>query len=275
MSLFPFTVDSPLLLVGCGNMGSALARGWLKAGLDSKAFFSIDPYFADKTVEGLPNEQIVASVTDLPEGISPRAIVMAVKPQMMPDVLPGIKPIIDEQTLIISVAAGTTVTHYEDYFGDVGVVRTMPNTPAAVAKGITGMVANELASDSDKAVAEQLLSAIGDVVWVEKESLIDSVTAVSGSGPAYVFYLVEALAAAGVSNGLEADVAMKLARQTIVGAGALLEASSESAAELRRKVTSPNGTTAAALDHLMAEDGLAPLMRKAVTAAKKRSRELS
>lgn len=275
MSKFPFTAKNPLILVGCGNMGSALARGWLKAGLDKAAFVGIDPFFAGKAVEGLPHGQIVASVTDLPKDISPRAIVMAVKPQMMSDVLPGLKPIIENDTLIISVAAGTTVTHYEDFFGDVAVIRTMPNTPAAVAKGITGMVANERASDGDREVAEHLLEAIGDVVWVEDESLIDSVTAVSGSGPAYVFYLVEALAVAGVKSGLSEDVAMKLARQTIIGAGALLEASEDSAADLRRKVTSPKGTTEAALDHLMAEDGLARLMRRAVLAAKQRSKELS
>lgn len=275
MSNFPFSQNSPLLLVGCGNMGSAMARGWIKAGLDAKAFFSIDPFYADKHVDGLPNEQIVANVSQLPKGFCPKAVVMAIKPQMMAEGLPELGSIIQDSTLIISVAAGTTMALYSEYFGDVGVIRAMPNTPAAIGKGITGMVANKTASAEDKAVAEQLLSAIGEVVWVEEEALIDSVTSVSGSGPAYVFYFVEALTAAGVSSGLSEDVAMKLARQTIVGAGALLEASEDSAAELRRKVTSPKGTTAAALDVLMAEDGLAPVIRRAVSAAKQRSEELS
>lgn len=275
MKKFPFLKNSPLLLVGCGNMGSALARGWLKAGLDVDAFLCIDPYFADKHVEGLPNEQIVDDVSALPKAVYPKAIVMAIKPQMMASVLPALKSIVHDKTLIISIAAGTTMALYKEYFGDIGIVRSMPNTPASIGKGITGMVANKTVSDADRDIAEQLLSAIGDVVWVEDEALIDSITAVSGSGPAYVFYMVEVLAAAGVQNGLSEDVAMKLARQTIVGAGALLEMSKDNAADLRRQVTSPNGTTQAALDILMAEDGLAPVIRRAVTAARRRSQELA
>ncbi len=275
MSVFPFSKSCPLLLVGCGNMGSAMAKGWLSAGLDAEAFWGIDPVLADKHIEGLPNEQIVATVEDLPQGISPKAIVMAIKPQMMAASLPKLKSLVLRETLIISIAAGTTIATYEEHFGDVGIIRSMPNTPAAIGKGISGMSANGKASADDKAVAEKLLRAIGEAVWVASESLIDSVTAVSGSGPAYVFYLVEALAAAGVKNGLSEDVAMKLARQTIVGAGALLEESEDSAAELRRKVTSPKGTTAAALDVLMADNGLAPVIERAVTAAKRRSEELS
>lgn len=275
MSMFPFSKSRPLLLVGCGNMGSAMARGWLNAGLDANAFWSIDPVFADKPIEGLPNAQIVANVEALPQDISPKAIVMAIKPQMMAASLPKLKSLVQSETFIISIAAGTTIATYEENFGDVGIIRSMPNTPAAIGKGISGMVANAKASADDKAVAEKLLSAIGEAVWVESESLIDSVTAVSGSGPAYVFYLVEALAAAGVKNGLSQDVAMKLARQTIIGAGALLEESGDSASDLRKKVTSPHGTTAAALDVLMADDGLAPVIERAVTAAKRRSEELS
>ena len=275
MSNFPFTPNHPLLLIGCGNMGGALARGWLNAGLEPAAFFAIDPILATKKTDDLPASQIVASVGDLPNGIVPRVIVMAVKPQMMTDVLPKLKSLIGQDTLITSVAAGTTIAQYEENFGEVSIIRTMPNTPAAVGKGITGMTANNKASSADKALAQQLLSAVGEVVWVEKEELIDSVTAVSGSGPAYVFYMIEAMAAAGVQNGLSEDVAMKLARQTIIGAGALLEASEDSAAELRRKVTSPKGTTAAALDVLMGNEGLAPIVKSAVTAARKRSEDLS
>lgn len=275
MSMFPFSKNNPLLLVGCGNMGSAMAKGWINAGLDAKAFWSIDPVFADKHVDGLPNEQIVANVEALPQDISPKAIVMAIKPQMMAAALPALKKLVQRETLIISIAAGTTIATYQEHFGDVGIIRSMPNTPAAIGKGITGMVANGKASADDKIVAEELLSAIGEAVWVESEDLIDSVTAVSGSGPAYVFYLVEALAEAGVKNGLSEDVAMKLARQTIIGAGALLEESEDSASALRKKVTSPQGTTAAALDVLMASDGLSPVIERAVTAAKRRSEDLS
>ena len=143
MSNFPFSKNSPLLLVGCGNMGSAMARGWLKAGLDAKAFWGIDPYFADKQIDGLPNEQIVAKVSELPKGIHPKAVVIAVKPQMMADALPALGAIIQNDTLIISVAAGTTLALYSEHFGDIGVIRAMPNTPASVGKGITGMVANK------------------------------------------------------------------------------------------------------------------------------------
>lgn len=275
MSMFPFSKNNPLLLVGCGNMGSAMAKGWLNAGLDVNAFWAIDPVLANKPIEGLPNEQVVENVEALPQDFSPKAIVMAIKPQKMVAALPALKKIVQRETLIISIAAGTTIGTYEEYFGAVGIIRSMPNTPAAIGKGITGMVANSKASADDKAVAEKLLSAIGETIWVDREDLIDSVTAVSGSGPAYVFYLVEALAEAGVKNGLSEDVAMKLARQTIVGAGALLEESEDSASELRKKVTSPQGTTAAALDVLMADDGLAPVLSRAVTAAKRRSEELS
>lgn len=275
MSIFPFSKSSPLLLIGCGNMGSAMARGWLNAGLDANAFWGIDPILADKHIEGLPNEKIVANIEALPQDISPKAIVMAIKPQMMAASLPKLKELVQRETLIISIAAGTTIAAYEEHFGDVGIIRSMPNTPAAIGKGISGVVANNKAKSDDKAVAEKLLAAIGEVVWVESEDLIDSVTAVSGSGPAYVFYFVEALAAAGVKNGLNENVAMKLARQTIIGAGALLEESEDSATELRKKVTSPQGTTAAALDVLMADDGLAPVIDRAVTAAKCRSEELS
>lgn len=275
MSIFPFSKSCPLLLVGCGNMGSAMARGWLNAGLDADAFWGIDPVLADKHIEGLANEKIVANIEALPQDINPKAIVMAIKPQMMAASLPKLKELVQRETLIISIAAGTTIAAYEEHFGDVGIIRSMPNTPAAIGKGISGVVANTKAKSEDKAVAERLLGAIGEVVWVESEGLIDSVTAVSGSGPAYVFYFVEALAAAGVKNGLSENVAMKLARQTIIGAGALLEESGDSATELRKKVTSPQGTTAAALNVLMADDGLAPVIDRAVTAAKRRSKELS
>lgn len=275
MSIFPFSKSCPLLLVGCGNMGSAMARGWLNAGLDADAFWGIDPVLADKHIEGLANEKIVANIEALPQDINLKAIVMAIKPQMMAASLPKLKELVQRETLIISIAAGTTIAAYEEHFGDVGIIRSMPNTPAAIGKGISGVVANTKAKSEDKAVAERLLGAIGEVVWVESEGLIDSVTAVSGSGPAYVFYFVEALAAAGVKNGLSENVAMKLARQTIIGAGALLEESGDSATELRKKVTSPQGTTAAALNVLMADDGLAPVIDRAVTAAKRRSKELS
>jgi len=274
MNNFPFSREEPLLLVGCGNMGGALARGWIKAGLNREAFLCVDPHVDNKQLDGLENVQIYSDLNDLPNGFIPKAIVVAVKPQLMPKVLPSLKSIRSENSLIISIAAGTSIAQFEEYFGKVAIIRAMPNTPAAVGKAITGMVANEFANPDDLTVSEYLLRTIGEVVWIEEEAMINTVTAVSGSGPAYVFYLVEALAAAGISNGLSHDQAMKLARKTIIGAGALLESSPDSAEELRKRVTSPNGTTAAALDILMADDGLAPIIRNAVNAAKHRSEEL-
>ena len=210
-----------------------------------------------------------------PEGIKAKVIVVAVKPQIIGDVLPGLRGLVGRGTVTLSIAAGTTLANLAAGIGEGAIVRSIPNTPAQVGRGITAAIANDRVSKAGRALTTRLLEAVGEVVWVDKESLIDSVTAVSGSGPAYVFWLAECLAEAAVAAGLDADSAAKLARATITGAGELLYQSDLPADQLRKNVTSPKGTTEAALKVLMARNGLAPLMKKAVAAAKKRSRELS
>jgi pyrroline-5-carboxylate reductase len=230
------------------------------------------------TFKKLNSSNIVASANDLPDDLNAKAILIAIKPQMMATVLPSVQSIVGPQTLLLSVAAGTTIANFEVYFGaDARIIRTMPNTPAAVGAGITGLVAKNLITKSEKEIAEMLMQAVGETVWVEREELINSVTAVSGSGPAYVFHMIECLAAAAENEGLSPEASQKLARQTIIGAGALLAGEPETSAfTLRERVTSPKGTTAAGLDALMGVDcGLGGLIRETVRAARKRSEELS
>ncbi|UTW54968.1 pyrroline-5-carboxylate reductase [Kordiimonas sp. SCSIO 12610] len=277
-----FSADAPLVLLGCGNMGGALLDGWLKSGLQADAVYIIDPALTEKAnraemFQAFPEANIIARADDLPATIHVKAILVAIKPQMMATVLPSVKPALNSDTLLLSVAAGTTIANFETYLGSgIKMIRTMPNTPAAVGKGITGLVASSNVTDDEKHVAELLMQAAGETVWVENEALINVVTAVSGSGPAYVFHLIECLAAAAENEGLPADVAEELARHTIVGAGALLENEPlTSAGVLRERVTSPNGTTAAGLDALMGVDcGLGGLIRETVRAARKRGEEL-
>ncbi|WP_127145260.1 pyrroline-5-carboxylate reductase [Pelagibacterium montanilacus] len=261
-----------ILLVGAGKMGIAMAQGWLAAGLEGKSLVLVDPQ-PHETVRALAESVGASLQTQLPD-TPPRAVVLAVKPQMMDTVLPAVRPLMGEATMALSIAAGIPLARLQSGLGSAKVVRSMPNTPAQLGKGISGAFAGPDISSDDRALAHALLEAAGRVVWLENEALIDAVTSVSGSGPAYVFYLVEAMAAAGEQQGLAADQAMALARQTIIGAAALLEADPADAAQLRRNVTSPNGTTQAALDVLMADDGLGPLLDRAVTAARKRSEEL-
>lgn len=272
-----FSKEHPLILVGCGNMGGAMAEGWLAAGLPAEALIIADPTVAEGRIEGVPAGNYLDTVSKLPAGVMPRAIVLAVKPQIIDAVLPALKDIVAAQTLVISVAAGVTVSQMERGIGTKAVyVRTMPNTPAAVGAGITGLTADPAIAEKYKTLACELLASTGSTVWVEDEALMDAVTGVSGSGPAYIFHMVESMAAAGEAQGLPTDVAMQLARQTVIGAARLMEAQPDVPAdELRRRVTSPNGTTAAALDVLMADDGQVPLMERAITAATKRGKELA
>lgn len=262
----------PVVLIGAGKMGLALARGWLAAGLPRDELVLVDPQPAEQTTEFAE----AAGVRLLPSArtVLNRVLVLAVKPQIMAEVMVEIRPFVGLQTLVVSIAAGISLATLQEGLGTGRIVRAMPNTPAQIGRGISGLVAAPGASTADRHVAEALLGAAGPVLWSEDEAFIDRVTAVSGSGPAYVFNLVEALAAAGEAEGLPADQAMLLARQTVIGAAALLEAESSSAATLRQNVTSPNGTTAAALAVLMGDEGLTPLMRKAVAAARRRSEEL-
>jgi len=276
--LSDITRARPLLLIGAGNMGGALLKGWLAAGLELEAIHVIDPRGAEdirKTL-GIPNLKVSPSLDD-PEKINPpRAVVFAVKPQYMPDVFARADNIPLNNTLLLSIAAGTRIASFEKRFGkDTAIIRAMPNTPAAIGKGISAMLGNAVAAEADMALAEDLLACVGEVVRVPSEDALDAVTALSGSGPAYFFYMVEAMAAAGTKAGLEPEIAMKLARRTFTGAAALLEVSGEEAKELRHKVTSPGGTTAAALSVLMDEKGLMALMEKAILKATARGKELS
>ncbi|OZA01838.1 MAG: pyrroline-5-carboxylate reductase [Rhodobacterales bacterium 17-64-5] len=257
-----------LVLLGCGKMGTALLTGWLSAGVPAASVWVIEPN---------PSDWLKASGVHLNEGVPPAPAValLAVKPQMMGAALPALQALGNGTTLFISIAAGTSITTFEAALGDkTPIVRTMPNTPAMVGRGITGICANA-AGQSGLALARALMLAVGEVVALDGEHQIDAVTAVSGSGPAYVFHLIEAMAAAGVAEGLSPEVAMKLARATVCGAGELAQRSPEPAAQLRINVTSPGGTTAAALAHLMdPATGLPPLMARAVHAAAERGREL-
>jgi len=276
--LSKITPENPLLLVGCGKMGGAMLQGWLTGGLSLNAVKVIDPLVASvqKMLPQLQGDNIVGQVADLPEGLTPGFIILAVKPQMMEQAMTQLEAVDCSGSVFLSIAAGKTIAYFERHMGqDMAVVRAMPNMPAAIGRGITVACPNKNVSEGQKAICHDLLLAAGGVEWVREEKLIDAVTAVSGSGPAYVFSMVEALAGAGEQVGLPADLARKLARATICGSGALLEQSEETAAQLRMNVTSPNGTTEAALNVLMGEKGLGKLMLETVRAAHQRSRDLA
>ena len=255
-----------LVLLGCGKMGSALLRGWLSGGLPPSAVHVIEPHPSDWL-----RSTGVALNGPMPD--APAVALVAVKPQMMGAALPAMTSLGGGWTLVVSIAAGTPLSAFEAAFGPgTPVVRSMPNTPAAVGRGITAIIGNAQATDAHMALAQSLLSAVGEVVRLDAEAQMDAVTAVSGSGPAYVFHLIEALAAAGEAEGLSPDLALQLARATVAGAGALAQETGTDPAQLRRDVTSPNGTTQAGLEVLMAE--LPPLIRRTVRAAAARSEEL-
>lgn len=257
-----------LVLLGCGKMGSAMLAGWLDGGLSAGAVWVQDPF---------PSDWLKGTGVHINEGFpeSPAVVLIAVKPQMMGEALPSLAALPKQGTVFLSVAAGVSIAGYEDALGDgTCIVRAMPNTPAAVGKGITAIVGNVDATSKDLDLAEALLRAVGQVVRLEDEAQMDAVTGVSGSGPAYVFYMIDALAEAGVAQGLPADLAMHLAKATVAGAGALAESANETPEQLRINVTSPNGTTQAGLEVLMRDDGLAPLMQATVRAATERSKEL-
>lgn len=259
-----------LLLLGCGKMGSAMLAGWLDQGLPATCVHVIDPFPSD-WLQGTG----VAINGDIP--VAPAVVLVAVKPQMMAQALPSLQAMGGGETVFVSVAAGITITTFEDILGaNTPIVRAMPNTPAAVGRGITAIVGNTAAPAAALDEADALLSAVGQVVRLDTEGQIDAVTGVSGSGPAYVFHMIETLAAAGEAQGLPADMAMQLAKATVAGAGALAEAADETPTQLRVNVTSPNGTTQAGLEVLMdADTGLPALMTKTVAAATDRSKELA
>jgi pyrroline-5-carboxylate reductase len=264
-----------LVLVGAGKMGGAMLEGWLKSGADPKKIAVLDPFVSEdmKTLlarHKVPLNTSIAGIRDA------EVVLIAVKPQMTEEVLPTVAGLGISKPLILSIVAGKTIASFERHFGkSAAVIRTIPNTPAAIGRGITAMSANSNVSAKQLQLATDLLSAIGEVVTVDREELIDCATAVSGSGPAYVFYMTECLARAAEKIGLPPALAMQLARATVAGSGELMWVTGTEAATLRQNVTSPKGTTYAALQVLMAEDGMALLLEKAVKAAADRSRELA
>lgn len=262
-----------LVLLGCGKMGSAMLQGWLGNGMPATSVWIIDPH-PSQWLQGLVADGLHLNA-ELPA--APAIVLVAVKPQMMAEALPALTPLGNGSTLFISVAAGTPMAFYESTLGaDTPVIRAMPNTPAAVLRGITALVGNGRTGEAELVLAEVLLQAVGQTERLNDEAQIDAVTGVSGSGPAYVFLMIEALAAAGVEQGLAPDLAMRLAKATVGGAGQLAEMADEDPAQLRVNVTSPQGTTAAALEVLMdTQTGLTPLMARAVAASSDRSRALS
>lgn len=267
---FDYIAEQGLVLLGCGKMGSAMLAGWLESGLPSRSVHVIDP---------APSEWLQASGVYLNAGLpaAPAVVVLAVKPQMMGEALPGVTALGNGRSLFISIAAGTSLQRLASILGEqTPIIRAMPNTPAAVGHGISALVGNAHCSEHELGLAESLLSAVGETLRLDDEAQIDAVTAVSGSGPAYVFHLIEAMAMAGEAEGLSSEMAMQLARTTVIGSGYLAAGSAETAEQLRKNVTSPKGTTEAALNVLMNQDtGLPPLMQKAIAAAAARARELS
>jgi pyrroline-5-carboxylate reductase len=266
-------MSAPILLVGAGKMGTALIRGWIKAGLGPITAVEPNPSTPLQKLEG---PSLLADFKKVPhEGW--RACVVALKPQVIRVEAAKLKPIAVAGTLMISIAAGTGADFLEKQWGSKArIVRAMPNTPGAIDRGITALYAAPNATPADKTLAKSLLSAIGQTVWLKHEGQIDAATAVSGSGPAYVFAMVDALAKAGIAAGLPDETAALLARATVIGSGALLDADPREAAQLARDVTTPGGTTEAAFKVLLAkEGGLEALLTRAVAAAKARAEELT
>ncbi|WP_156412191.1 pyrroline-5-carboxylate reductase [Bosea sp. Root483D1] len=262
-----------LTLVGAGKMGGAMLEGWLSIGVKGAGITLLDPHISSE-MQGLA---VAEGMSVNPAAPKPaEVVVLATKPQMLDTAAPSVQALIGPTTLLISILAGKTLGDLSARLPNAGaIIRAMPNLPASVRRGVTAAAAGKGVSEAQRQLADALLAGVGKVEWLSDEGLIDAVTAVSGSGPAYVFNMVECLAAAGIAAGLPADIAERLARATVEGAGEMLFQSPLPPATLRQNVTSPGGTTAAALEVLMADNGLAPLMRRAVAAAKRRAEELS
>ncbi|GLR87006.1 pyrroline-5-carboxylate reductase [Bradyrhizobium iriomotense] len=265
-------ITGTILLAGAGKMGGAMLTGWLAQGLDPRRVAVIEPHLSPE-ISALAAKGVALN-PDVTSAGTVETLVVAVKPQLFREAGAKLKPYVSAGTSVVSIMAGTTITSLQEVCGGA-VVRAMPNTPAAIGRGITVAVAASNVSDKQRAVADALLRATGSVEWVDDESLMDAVTAVSGSGPAYVFLLAEELARAGIEAGLPEVLATRLARETVAGAGELLHRSELASSTLRQNVTSPGGTTAAALAVLMGDPGLRDLMIRAIAAATKRSKELA
>jgi len=263
----------PLLLVGCGKMGGAMLAGWLKRGLAPSVV--VEPFaaaaapYADKVT-------VVPGPDAIPAGFTPAAVILAIKPQEAAATLPAFARFAGPETVFVSIMAGRAIAGMRDLLGgDATVIRAMPNTPAAIGQGFTVACPGPGVTAAQRSLADALLAAVGEVAWVDEEAMIDPVTAVSGGGPAYVFLLAEVMEQAALAEGLPAELARRMARATVAGSGALLGASAEDAATLRKAVTSPKGTTERALAVLMAEAAWPALMKRAIAAATARSRELA
>ena len=264
-------LSGTIVLAGAGKMGGALLTGWLAQGLDAHRVAVIEPHPSEE-IKALAAKGVRLNPT--PKEIGAVAtLVIALKPQMFGAAGPALKPFSGSNTLVVSIMAGVTIASITEVCGG-RAVRAMPNTPAAIGRGITVAIPAKNISAGQRATADALLRAIGAVEWIDDEALMDAVTAVSGSGPAYVFLLAEELARAGVEAGLPAELATRLARETVAGSGELLHRSELPSATLRETVTSPGGTTAAALGVLMGANGFQSLLTRAVAAATKRSKEL-
>ncbi|MGH1398835.1 MAG: pyrroline-5-carboxylate reductase [Alphaproteobacteria bacterium] len=265
-----------ITLIGCGRMGGAMLRGWLNSAIDAR-YIVIEPYGKPDFLDQYDNTLYAPRAEDIADDITKsNLIILAVKPQVMADICAALKPLITAQCQIASVAAGQSIANFENYFSAAQpITRIMPNTPAAIGKGMSGAVSNAHVNEAQKSLITALLECSGKVEWFTEETLMNAVTAVSGSGPAYIFHLIEAMASAGEKLGLSTDQSMALARQTVIGAAALADSeASTPAATLRENVTSPNGTTAAALDVLM--DGrMQKIFDEALKAARDRGVELS
>ena len=268
-------LPSSLVLVGAGKMGGAMLEGWLSVGLAPEALTVVEPQ-PSEAIAALCSARRVRLNPQGGKAAAPAVAVLAIKPQMLEAASPHIAGLVGPDTLVVSILAGKTVADLQARLPRArALVRAMPNLPASIGRGATGAFANAATSAEQRATAQALLESVGTVEWVDDEGLIDAVTALSGSGPAYVFHMVECLARAGAAAGLPRDLAERLARATVAGSGALLAESALSASTLRENVASPGGTTAAALEVLMAADGLDPLMEKAVAAARRRAQELA
>ncbi len=270
------TLSGPVVLVGAGKMGGALLEGWLKLGLPAASAVVLDPNLPAEITAALSAQGVKVN-PPLGAVAPPSVLLLAVKPQVAPEVLPQVAGLVGGKTLVVSIMAGRTLGFMAAAFPEgTAIVRSIPNTPAAIGRGASVAVPNAAVGAVGRALASALLGAVGIVEWVEDEDLMDAATAVSGSGPAYAFLLAEVMAAAGVKAGLPPELSARIARATVAGAGALMDASDLPAATLRQNVTSPGGTTAAALAILMDEArGMGPLMTDAVAAATRRGKELA
>ena len=271
-------MTAPLLLIGCGKMGGAMLAGWLESGEADGGVHVVEPFEeATKAFANHPKVTIYRSVDEVAPSLKPGFVILAVKPQMMDEALAPLSRFVAPETCFLSIAAGKTIAYFESHLGaNALIVRSMPNTPAAVGRGISAYVANSGVNPAQKQTCHRLLEAVGEAVEADAEDWMDAITATSGSGPAYIFYLIEAMASAGTKLGLPEEFAMRLARSTVAGAGELARQSEEPASQLRINVTSPGGTTAAALEVLMdPESGVQPIYDAALKAAADRSRELA